>query len=45
MWITVRGQTLKRLVICDNPTLKQLFKVEKNIYSSGNLYINRKQCL
>jgi hypothetical protein len=30
MWIIVGGRTIGRLVVCDNPTFNELFKIEKN---------------
>jgi hypothetical protein len=30
VWITVRGQTIGQLVICDNLVFKELFKTEEN---------------
>jgi hypothetical protein len=30
VWIAVGSWTIERLVVCDNPTFKELFKVEKD---------------
>jgi hypothetical protein len=30
MWIIVLGQTIGRLVICDNPNFKELIKAEED---------------
>jgi hypothetical protein len=43
VWITVRGQTLGRLVVCDNSVLKQLFKAKKKYMILDNIRINLKQ--
>jgi len=31
VWITVRARTIEQLVVCDNPTSKELFKDEEEI--------------
>jgi len=30
MWITVGGWTIERLVVCDNPTFKELLQAKED---------------
>jgi hypothetical protein len=30
MWITVGGRIIGRLMVCDNPAFKELFKAEED---------------